>query len=87
MWDLLFVISFIINVGLLVYFLKPELPGALKRTKKKEEVKGYYDDTDMNRPVLIKEADSFDYTSVFDDKGWRNLIGFKSKGDSASDEV
>ena len=76
MWDLLFVLSFLINVGLILYFLKPELlpkKKALKRTK--EQVVGYYDDTDG--PVLIKEADSFDYTSVFDDKGWRNLIGFE----------
>ena len=84
MWDLLFVLSFLINVGLLVYFLKPKLPRALKKTKK-DDVVGYYDDT--NGPVPIKKADSFDYTSVFDNKGWRNLIGFKSKGESASDEI
>jgi hypothetical protein len=72
MWDILFFISFIINVGLLVYFLKP-LKKALTRTKK-EEVVGYYDDTDG--PVSLKDADSYNYRDVFDNKGWRNLIGF-----------
>ena len=88
MWDVLFVISFIINVGLLVYFLKPVFLAKepLKRTKK-EVVTGYYDDTDMNQPVPLKKADTFDYKSVFDDNGWRNLIGFEPKGETASDDI
>jgi len=28
-------------------------------------------------PVRIEDADSFDYSEVFDNNGWRNMIGTK----------
>lgn len=78
MWDLLFVLSFIINVALLVHFLKlfDKFKKPLKKSfdKKKDEVVGYYHDD--KGPVSLKQADSFDYKSVFDNNAWRrNQIG------------
>jgi len=41
---------------------------------KEIEVDGYDSD---NGPVLITDTGSYDYTSVFDNSGWKNLIGTK----------
>jgi hypothetical protein len=41
--------------------------------KRDDEIpKGYDDGTG---PIRIDDADSFDYSSVFGDSGWRNIIG------------
>jgi hypothetical protein len=74
MWDALFVISFVINVALLLYFLKPQaLKTLLPKKVKKHKVVGYYDDDDSDNPVPIKD-DSYDYSDVFGNKGWRNEV-------------
>jgi hypothetical protein len=74
MWPLLFLLSFLINIVLILYFLTP-FRKTLDVARKEDDLPpiGYYDET--RGPVLLKEADSSDYSSVFDDKGWRNLIG------------
>jgi len=67
-------ISFVINIALLVYFLRPKVLKEEKR-EKAPKVVGY---DDGNGPVRIKDADSYDYRSLFDpNKGWRNLLGFE----------
>jgi hypothetical protein len=74
MWDLLFVLSFLINVGLLVYFLKPQLPKPFDKKPKEEPVVGYQDDMDLSGPVSLKQADTYHYADVFANKGWRNMV-------------
>lgn len=73
MWDVLFVLSFLINVGLLVYFLKPQVPFDRVDTAPPVVV-AYEDDMDLSGPVSLKQADKFNYSDVFANKGWRNMV-------------
>ena len=74
MWDLLFVLSFLINVGLLVYFLKPQIPKPFDRGDPPPVVVAYEDDMDLSGPVSLKQADKYNYSDVFANKGWRNMV-------------
>jgi len=73
MWELLFLISFVINIGLLVYFLRPrEVVRVFEKPPPPNIVVGYYDG-DL---VTLKQAEKkSDFSDVFDSsKGWRNLM-------------
>jgi hypothetical protein len=79
---LLLFLSFLLNIVLVVYFLTPFRKVVDDTIRKEEdppeEPTGFYDDT--RGPVSIKKADSFKYADVFDDKGWRNIIGTEPSG-------
>jgi len=74
MWDVLFVISFVINIALLIYFLKPETI-VVPEDPEPEEVTGYTDDDAfMGFPIKGK---SYDYTKFFTGKDPRYQFGLE----------
>ena len=71
MWEVLFTFSFLVNIALLIYFLRPPVPEVFKKPEP-FRVRGF----EATEYVRLKDPKP-DFSDVFDtSKGWRNSIGF-----------